>query len=294
LLDGSELDHQHAGRVSSLHGRTAIVTGSSRGIGHAIALELARRGANVVVAARTIEERPPWVMGTIEQAVATITNAGGRALAFEVDVRDDDRVGAMVRATVEEFGGVDVLVNNAGAFRMKPAVSTTPREFRLVLDVNVAGAFACISHCLPHLARSPHAHVLNIAPPLRTEAYWAAGKLSHAVSKTALSVLTIGLAEELRPAHIAVNALWPKTIIATVGIERLGGEPLTKLARKPEVTAEAAALLLSSPPAERTGECVLDEDVLRAAGVEDFARFAVDPASPLLANFFVDPAETLR
>ncbi len=274
-----------------LGGRTAIVTGSSRGIGRAIAIELARRGANVVVAARTGEPSPPWAKETIHDTVREIERTGGRALAIQVDVRDEARVREMVDAAVERFGGIDVLVNNAGAFRMKPCVSTTPRDFKLVMDVNVTGAFACIASCLPHLARSDRAHVLNIAPPMRTEPYWAAGKLSHAVSKLGLTVLTLGLAEELRPARIDVNALWPKTLIATIGIERLGGDALLKLCRRPEVVAEAAAEIVSGKGA--TGRCFLDEDVLRSSGLADFARFAVDPSSPLLANYFVDPKETL-
>jgi citronellol/citronellal dehydrogenase len=270
--------------------RTAIVTGSSRGIGRAIAIELAARGVSVVVAARTVESRPPWAEGTIHDTVDEIVRAGGRAIACAVDVRDEAQVHAMVDATVEAFGGIDVLVNNAGAFRMKPCVSTTPREFKLVLDVNVAGAFNCVAAALPHLTNSGRGRIVNIAPPLRTQAYWAAGKLSHAVSKLGLSVMTLGLAEELRPARIAVNALWPKTVIATIGTRRLGGAALMKMARKPEIMGEAVAAIVDSG---MSGQCLFDEDVLRASGVEDFDRFAVEPGSGLVPNYFVDPAETV-
>ncbi|MCC6875899.1 MAG: SDR family oxidoreductase [Sandaracinaceae bacterium] len=271
-----------------LAGRTAIVTGSSRGIGRAIALELAERGASVVLAARTVVAQPPWAKETIHDTAREITEAGGRALACAVDVRDEAQVRAMVAAALDAFGSIDVLVNNAGAFKLKPAVSMAPRELQLVLDVNVAGAFNCIAAALPYLSRSPRAHIVNVAPPLRTEPYWAAGKLAHAVSKLALTTLTLGLADELKPARIAVNAIWPKTPIATIGIERLGGEALVRMARKPEIMAQAVAAIVVG---DATGSCVLDEDVLRAQGVTDFSRFAVDPSMPLAPNYFVDPAE---
>jgi citronellol/citronellal dehydrogenase len=277
--------------TNALAGRTAIVTGSSRGIGRAIALELARLGANVVVAARTVHSQPPWATETIHDTVQEIEREGGRAIAFEVDVRDEERVQALFDAALDTFGSLDVLVNNAGAFRQKPCFSTTPREFKLVMDVNVSGAFTCIAAALPHLARSDHAHILNLAPPIRTEPYWAAGKLSHAVSKLGLSVMTLGLAEELRPARIDVNALWPKTVIATIGIERLGGDALLRMCRKPEAVARAAGRIVSRRGV--TGRCLLDEDVLREDGMTNFDDFAVDPGSPLLANYFVDPSETL-
>jgi citronellol/citronellal dehydrogenase len=272
-----------------LAGRTAIVTGASRGIGRATAIELARCGANVVVAARTTTEQPPWALGTIRDTVREIEQAGGRAIAVRTDVRRHEEVEAMAAAAVDTFGGIDVLVNSAGAFKMKPASSTTPREVQLVMDVNVVGAFACIASCLPHLRRSKHAHIVNIAPPPRAEPYWVAGKLLHAVSKLALTMMTLGLSEELRPAGIAVNAVWPKTVVATIGTQRIGGEALHRMARKPEIVAQAIAELVSCAPGERTGHCLLDEGILRAAGVEDFERFAVDPSMPLLTNYFVDP-----
>jgi citronellol/citronellal dehydrogenase len=274
--------------AQGLLGRTAIITGASRGIGRAIALEFARRGANIVVAARTTVATPPWAVETIQDTAHRITASGGRAIAVAVDVRDEAKVRSMVAAAVSAFGGVDVLVNNAAAFKMKPASSTAPREFQLVVDVNLVGAFTCIASCLPHLSASRSAHILNISPPLRTEAYWAEGKLSHATSKLALTVMTLGLAGELRAARIAVNSLWPKTIVATAGIERLGGPALLRSARRPEVMAEAAAAIVSSPASARTGECMLDEDVLRAAGVEDFTRFAMVPGAQLAPNYFVD------
>ncbi len=279
------MESERAEDARDLRGRTAIVTGSSRGIGKAIALELAKHGANVVVAARTTEPKPPWALGTIHETAAQIVAAGGRALAFELDVRDADRVEAMVAATIDEFGTIDFLVNNAGAFKQKPVQSISPRELRLILDVNVNGAFACIKSCVPHLRKSNAAHILNLSPPLRAEPYWISGKLSHAVSKMALTVMTIGLAEELRSVHIAVNSIWPKSIIATAGIERLGGDALLTMARKPEIVAEAVVLALAS---RQTGQCLFDEELLRDAGVTDFARFAVEPGAPLLANYFVD------
>jgi citronellol/citronellal dehydrogenase len=274
--------------TQGLAGRTAIVTGSSRGIGRAIALELARHGANVVVAARTTEPKPPWAVETIHETAALVTEAGGRALAVAVDVRDEAAVRAMVDAACRAFGGVDVLVNNAGAFKMKPAASVAPREFQLVMDVNVTGAFTCVAACLPHLRASRSAHIVNVSPPLRTEAYRMAGILTHATSKFALTVVTLGLAAELRGAGIGVTSIWPKTSIATIGTERLGGPALLRCSRKPEVMAEAVRTIVAGAPLAHTGECLFDDDVLRGAGVTDFARFAVDPGAPLAPNYFVD------
>jgi citronellol/citronellal dehydrogenase len=277
-----------------LAGRTAIVTGASRGIGRAMALELARRGASVVVAARTVEPSPPWQTETIHETVALIEREGGRAIACAVDVRDEDQVAQLIELTARELGGIDLLVNNAAAFKMKPAVSTGVRDVRLVLDVNVVGAFACTMAALPYLRKSSCAHVVNVAPPIRAEAYWAAGKIMHAVSKVAVSVMTLGLAEELRPAKVSVCALWPKTVIASVGVERLGGPALLRMSRRPEITAEALATLVEARSLERTGRCWIDEAVLRDAGVEDFSRFEVDPDTPTLNNFFIDTVSGAR
>jgi citronellol/citronellal dehydrogenase len=277
--------------MGALEGKTAIVTGASRGIGRAVAIELARHGMNVAVGGRTTESKGG---DTIDATAELARKAGGRAIAVAADVRDEARIAELVRATVDEFGGIDLLVNTAAAFGMKPAVSLSTDELRVVLDVNITGAFACTMACVPHLRRSENAHVVNLAPPPRFEAYWAASRIPYAVSKVGLSMLTLGLAEELRGAGISVSGLWPKVLIASGAIDRLGGGALTRLCRRGEIVGEALVLLVTRPLKEATGRFWLDEDLLRAAGVEDFTRFAVDPSSPSIASLFVDPKEPLE
>jgi citronellol/citronellal dehydrogenase len=270
-----------------LKGKTLFVTGASRGIGKAIALRAARDGANVVVAAKTSVEHPK-LPGTIHTAAAEIEAAGGRALACVVDVRFEDQIQKAVQLAVQAFGGIDILVNNAGAIRLTGTADTPLKQFDLMHQVNVRATFACTQACLPHLRRSTNPHILNLCPPLQLEAKWFAPHLAYTLSKYGMTLCVLGQAQEFRADGIAVNALWPRSIIATAAVRNLlGGEAAIQRARRPEIMAEAAWHILRRPSRECTGNFFLDEDVLRAAGMRDFESFAVSPGQELLPDLFV-------
>jgi citronellol/citronellal dehydrogenase len=270
-----------------LKGKTLLVTGASRGIGKAIALRAARDGANVVVAAKTSVEHPR-LPGTIHTAAAEIEAAGGRALACVVDVRFEDQIQKAVQLAVQAFGGIDILVNNAGAIRLTGTADTPLKQFDLMHQVNVRAAFACTQACLPHLRRSANPHILNLCPPLHLEAKWFAPHLAYTLSKYGMTLCVLGQAQEFRADGIAVNALWPRSIIATAAVRNLlGGEAAIQRARRPEIMAEAAWHILRRPSRECTGNFFLDEEVLRAVGMRDFESFAVSPGQELLPDLFV-------
>jgi citronellol/citronellal dehydrogenase len=270
-----------------LKGKTLLVTGASRGIGKAIALRAARDGANVVVAAKTSVEHPR-LPGTIHTAAAEIEAAGGRALACVVDVRFEDQIQKAVQLAVQAFGGIDILVNNAGAIRLTGTADTPLKQFDLMHQVNVRATFACTQACLPHLRRSANPHILNLCPPLHLEAKWFAPHLAYTLSKYGMTLCVLGQAQEFRADGIAVNALWPRSIIATAAVRNLlGGEAAIQRARRPEIMAEAAWHILRRPSRECTGNFFLDEEVLRAVGMRDFESFAVSPGQELLPDLFV-------
>lgn len=273
--------------MPSLSGKTLFITGASRGIGLSIALRAARDGANIAVAAKTTSP-DPRLPGTVHSAVEQINAAGGHGLACPCDVRCDDQISAAVQRTVETFGGIDILVNNASALFLAGTLDTPTKRFDLVHAVNVRGTFLASQACLPHLKRAANPHILNLAPPLNFETRWFAPHLAYSLSKFGMSLCVLGMAEEFRSAGIAVNALWPRTAIATAAVRNLlGGDDAVRRCRQPEIVADAAYAILTRPSRECTGQYFLDEDVLRDSGVGDLSCYAVDPTAELLPDFFV-------
>jgi len=273
--------------MSTLAGKTLFITGASRGIGEAIALRAARDGANVVIAAKT--SRPHIKLaGTIFTAAEAIEAAGGKALPLVVDVRDEARVAAAMAEAAEKFGGIDILVNNASAIHLAGTVETPMRRYDLMHQVNVRGTYACSQACIPFLEKADNPHILNISPPLSMKPKWFAPHVAYTMTKFGMSMCVLGMAEELAPKKIAVNALWPRTTIATAAVNMLGGDSLMRASRKPDIMADAAHTILSRPSNECTGNFFVDEDLLRDAGVSDFSRYAVDPDVPPTPDFFVD------
>ena len=273
--------------MSTLAGRTLFVTGASRGIGRAIALRAARDGANVIIAAKTTREHAK-LPGTIHDAAKEFEEAGGRALAVKVDVRDEEQVAEAVRQGVEAFGGIDVLVNNASALSLTGTLETPPRMYDRMFDVNARGSYVCTQLCLPHLLRSGNPHVLNIAPPVNLEAKWFARHGAYTLAKYAMSFWVLGMSEEFADRGVAFNALWPRTTIDTAAVRNLlGGEPMARRSRKPSIMADAARAILVRDSRTCTGHHYLDEDVLREEGVEDFSPYAVDPSQDLQDDLFL-------
>ncbi len=273
--------------MASLQGKTVFVTGASRGIGKAIGLAAAREGANVVVAAKS-DAPNPKLPGTIHSAAEEIERAGGRALAVRCDVRDEGQIADAVAAAVERFGGIDVLVNNASAIFLAGTVATPMKRFDLMHQVNLRGTFACSQACLPWLAAAPNPHILNLSPPLAMEPRWFAPHVAYTMAKYGMSMCVLGMAEELRGRGIAVNALWPRTVIATAALNLLGGDALARHGRTPEVVADAAVAVLRRDARACTGNFFLDEDVLRDEGVTDFSRYAVAPGEELATDLFLE------
>ena len=277
--------------MGTLAGRTLFVTGGSRGIGLAIALRAARDGANVAIAAKT-DAPNPKLPGTIHTAAAEIEAAGGHALPLPCDIRDDAAVAAAVEATVHRFGGIDVLVNNASAISLTGTLDTPVKRFDLMFGVNVRGTFACSQACLPHLKLSAVAgrnpHILTLSPPLNMDARWFAPHVAYTMAKYGMSMCVLGMAEEFRFAGVAVNALWPRTVIATAALAMIpGAQAQLDRARRPEIVADAAHAILVRDARATTGNFFLDEDVLREEGVTDFDRYAVAPGTPLLPDLFL-------
>jgi citronellol/citronellal dehydrogenase len=265
--------------TQSLAGRTIIMSGGSRGIGLAIAVRAARDGANVALIAKT-DAADPRLPGTIHTAAADIEAAGGHALPIVGDVRDDDKVAAAVAQTVERFGGIDIVVNNASAITLQNIGELPAKRYDLMLDINARGTFALTSLALPHLATSDNPHVLTLSPPLNMDRRWLRHHAPYTVSKYAMTMLTLGVAESQRDAGIAANCLWPRTLIATAAVQNLlGGEQSMAGARTPEIVADAAHEILIQSARECTGNTFIDDEVLRAAGVTDFAKYRFGPGS---------------
>ena len=270
----------------TLAGKTVFVSGGSRGIGKAIALRCAKDGANVVIAGKS-HVQPPRLPGTIHSAAAECEAIGGKALAVRCDIREEAEIEAAVAAAVERFGGIDVLVNNASAIWLKGLLDTPSKRFDLMNEVNVRGTFLVTQACMPHLLRAANPHVLMLSPPLALDPKWFAGHTAYTMSKYGMSMCALGLAAEFRDRGVAVNALWPKTVIQTAALQMLPGIDVTRC-RLPEIVADAAHAIVTTDSKARTGAFLVDEDVLRENGVRDFARYAVDPSKELLPDFFLD------
>jgi citronellol/citronellal dehydrogenase len=270
-----------------LRGKTLFITGASRGIGLAIALRAARDGANIAVVAKTTEPHPK-LPGTIYSAAQEIEAAGGKALPLAVDVRDEGAVYAAMARTVETFGGLDILVNNASAIQLTGTLETSMKRFDLMFGVNVRATFLCSQAAIPHLTQAPNPHILMLSPPLSMEPRWFQNHVAYTMSKYGMSQCVLGMAPELKPKGIAVNALWPRTTIDTAALAMLGGLVPREACRTPEIVADAAAWILGQPSRDCSGNFFLDDDVLRGAGVTDFERYAVAPGTPLLADLFLD------
>jgi citronellol/citronellal dehydrogenase len=273
--------------MSTLQGKTLFITGASRGIGKAIGLRAARDGANVVIAAKTIDPHPK-LPGTIRTAADEIERAGGRALACAVDVRFEDQIQSAVEAAVNAFGGIDILVNNASAISLGGTLETPMKRFDLMHAVNARGTFACSQACIPHLRKASNPHILNLSPPLRFEERWFAPHVAYSMAKYAMSLCVLGMAGELRQDGIAVNALWPRTVIATAAVRNLlGGDEVIRGSRTPEIVADAAHVILTAPSRTCSGNYFVDEDLLRSVGVSDFTKYQTEPGADLIPDFFL-------
>lgn len=269
-------------------GKTVLITGASRGIGKAVALRLAREGANIVIAAKTVETNPK-LEGTIYSAAEEILKAGAaNVLPLQADIRFEDSINEAVKQTVEKFGGIDILVNNASAISLTSTEQTEAKRFDLMHGINVRGTFLMCKACIPFLRKSANAHILNLSPPLNMQPKWFAPHVAYAMSKYGMSMIVLGLSEELKKDKIAANALWPKTTIATAAVQNLlGGDKLIQRSRTPEIVADAAFYILQKSAAECTGNFFVDEDVLTREGVTDFSKYAINQEQKLMKDLFV-------
>lgn len=272
---------------NSLKGKTVFITGASRGIGKAIALRIAREGANVVIAAKSAEPHPK-LPGTIYDTADEIVSCGGRALACQVDIRDEERVAAVMTQAAQHFGGIDALVNNASAISLTGTLHTPMNRFDLMFSVNVRGTFAVSQAAIPYLLKSENPHILNISPPLNMHPRWFKDHLAYTMAKYGMSMCVLGMAAEFGDQGIAVNALWPKTSIATAALKMTHGQVKPEQSRTPEIMADAAHIILTQDSRRLTGRFLIDEEVLRENGVEDFSHYAVKPGSPLFTDLFLD------
>lgn len=273
--------------MSSLAGKTLFITGASRGIGMAIALRAARDGANIAVAAKTAKPHPK-LPGTIHTAAEEIEQAGGRALAVQTDIRDEAQVADAVAKTVDAFGGIDICVNNASAISLTDTLATEMKRYDLMQEVNARGTFLVSKMCIPHLEKSDNPHILMMSPPLTLRPDWFAPHIAYTLSKYGMSLCVLGLAEELKSKGIGVNALWPRTTIATAAIANIvGGADMMKASRTPAIIADAAHAILTSDAQECTGNFCIDDTLLAGHGVSDFSTYRVDPTVPLQDDFFV-------
>jgi citronellol/citronellal dehydrogenase len=276
---------------TGLKGRTLFITGASRGIGLAIALRAARDGANIAIAAKT-QQPHPKLPGTIYSAAKEIEAAGGHALPLAVDIRNDAQVADAVSRTVKTFGGIDILVNNASAIALTNTQATDMKRFDLMHQINTRGAYLCAKTCLPHLASSLNPHILMLAPPLNITEKWFAPHLAYSLAKYGMSLCVLGLAGEMRPRGIAVNALWPRTVIGTAALQvamSSHGNAERRRVRRPEIVADAAYLILTKDSREFTGKFCIDDEILRSAGETDFTQYR-DPGvheDELLPDFFL-------
>lgn len=274
--------------MKSFENKTVLVTGGSRGIGKAIAIRLATEGAKIAIVGKTAEPNPK-LEGTIYTAAEEIAAAGtGNVLPLQGDIRFEDQIRSVVDRTVETFGGIDVLVNNASAINLAATGQVEPKRYDLMHNINVRGTFFMSQACIPHLKQAHNPHILNLSPPLNLDARWFGAHLAYTLSKYGMSMIVLGLAEELRQYRIAANALWPKTTIATAAVKNLlGGDFLIQRSRTPEIVADAAFYILQRPSFETTGNFYIDEDVLQQEGIVDLDKYAVNPGQKLMNDLFL-------
>jgi citronellol/citronellal dehydrogenase len=271
----------------TLSGKTLFITGASRGIGLAIALRAAKDGANIAIAAKTAEAHPR-LEGTIYSAAEAVERAGGKALPIVTDVRDDAAIEAALAATAERFGGIDIVVNNASAIQLAPTATIDMKRFDLMHQINARGTFAVSKFALPYFAKAANPHILMLSPPLDMQEKWFAPHTAYSMAKFGMSLVVLGLAGELRAQGIAVNALWPRTTIATAAVRNLlGGEAMIRASRTPEIMADAAHAVFCKTAQDFTGHFLIDDTFLRSEGVTDFERYRIDPSVPLQPDFFV-------
>lgn len=272
----------------SFAGKTVLITGATRGIGKAMGLRLAREGANIVIAAKSVAENPK-LGGTIYTAAAEMEAAGGKALAVPCDIRFEEQIQQVVDKAVAHFGGIDILINNASAISLTPTEQTEAKRFDLMYSINVRGTFLVTKACAPFLRKGNNPHILTLSPPLNLDPKWFANHVAYTISKYDMSLLTIGWAREFKQDGIAANALWPRTTIDTAAVRNLlGGQMLANMSRKPEILADAAYYILNKSAATCTGNLFLDEQVLAAEGITDLASYAVVPGAELYPDLFIE------
>lgn len=268
--------------------KTIFITGASRGIGKAIALKLAAEGANIVVAAKSIEENPK-LGGTIFSAAKEIEAVGGKALAVQCDIRFEDQIQMAVEKAADFFGGIDILINNASAISLTPIEQLSPKAFGLMHDINVKGTFFVSKACIPYLKKGDNPHILNLSPPINMDQKWLTNHVAYTMSKYNMTMIALGLSGELKKYKIAANTLWPRTTIATAAVKNLlGGEMLMNMSRIPEILADTAYYILRRPSTECTGNTFIDEEVLAEEGITDLEKYAVVKGSKLYTDLFLD------
>lgn len=267
--------------------KTVLITGASRGIGKSIGLRLAKEGANIVIASKSVEENPK-LGGTIYSAAEEMVNAGGKALAVQCDVRFEDQVQNVIDRTMTTFGGIDILINNASAINLNPTEQLEQKRYDLMFDINVRGTFMVSKACIPLLKKSTNAHILNLSPPINMDIKWFSKHLAYTISKYDMTMIALGLAAELKKYNIAANTLWPKTTIATAAVQNLlGGEMLMKMSRTPDIMAESAFYILSRASTECTGNSFIDEEVMAKEGITDLSHYSVVPGAILYDDLFI-------
>ena len=267
--------------------KTIFITGASRGIGKAIAMRLAKEGANIVVAAKSTVENPK-LGGTIFSAAKEIEEAGGKALAVQCDIRDEAQIQEAVLKAVETFGGIDVLINNASAISLTGTEATEPKRFDLMHDINVRGTFMMSRACIPFLKKGNNPHIITLSPPINLDMKWFKNHIAYTLSKYNMTMIALGLAAELKQVGVASNALWPQTTIATAAVQNLlGGEALINMSRTPEIIADSVYEIISQPSATCTGNAFIDEQVLAQAGITDLEKYSVVPGAKLFTDLFL-------
>jgi NAD(P)-dependent dehydrogenase (short-subunit alcohol dehydrogenase family) len=273
--------------IMKFQNKTFFITGASRGIGKAIALRLAKEGANIIIAAKSIEENPK-LGGTIFSAAKDVEDAGGKALAVQVDIRFDDQVQNAVQKAVETFGGIDGVINNASAIQLTGTEQTDAKRFDLMHDINVRGTFLVTKHCIPFLKKATNGHILTLSPPINLDAKWLAPHIAYTMSKYNMTMMALAWSSELKQCNIASNALWPRTTIDTAAVRNLlGGEALAKMSRTPEILADAAYFILSKSSLEYTGNTFIDEEVLAKEGITDLKKYDVVQGAQLYQDLFL-------